>query len=583
MFGTDEKPINANEKPIVNPEYFEARRGLFYLNDTCGIASYISALPNSIMEGWLAIELLLRRNHFLDISIFIYPIDEKEMLNRLDAKISELESKIREYEEKGREDVEPLRKEKEILELFRDKLILRQSKLFRANFLFYILSKSEENVENCYDSFRRRLQGINLVVSRVRYKVLEAFKSLLPEFHDLLPTHEIVDSDFLSASFPFVKSGLIHESGILYGFEVFTGHPIIIDRFKLAGHNEVIIGKIGSGKSFFAKLETLRWYVLDPKIKLYLVDPLSGFKDLADLLNAQVVKVGEVKINPLDLFILNDKSVVSQINEKISDLMDFFSVFYSEIGEKLNKIEAGVLRRAIFNAYKKGKVTENFIGNVTINDVYNKLLEVTRNYEEKQAAKNLLSSFEAFKTDLNMFNGRTEINTNSRVIYFDFSGVRTGTTVRPVVMHAILSWISAIIRGSFERKIVTIDEAHYFLSSLNIRKFLEKCVRHSRHYKAGYTLITQGFNEFLSNKEGMTILNNTDIFLIFKQDAIPDRILKLLDISEDCEKLIKEAVQGKISRFSTALLVLPGKDTFYINITSSPAEAAALSVSGKGC
>ncbi|RLI79367.1 hypothetical protein DRP05_04205 [Archaeoglobales archaeon] len=563
------------DRCIAAPELVEVEKGLISINGRPMIISYIAAYPAKVYEGWIADELVWKPFN-IDVVQFVEPMPEERIVAELNRKITQLEAKLAEMRGKGRIDTQSIEQELEYFYRYRELLTARRTKLFTMS-TYFAVSADRNAVEDAFVDFSKRMKAKGAQLKRIRYRMLDAFKAFLPENRDLLKRKVLVDSDAASSCFFFSFPKIMHENGVLYGFDAATRSPVIIDRFRFAGHNEVVVGKIGSGKSFFVKLEMLRWMLNDSNIKIFLVDPLGGFADLAAVLGAQRVVVGKATMNPLDIIVPEGVSARDVLREKLMSLMEFFSTFFEEeIGSPVDKTESGVLRKAILKAYsKKG------YGRAIIGDVISELENVAESEEERSAASRLKAALNAFTSELSMFNGQTDIEIYGRAVYFDFSQVE-GVIRSPLLLHAVLTWISSRVRGEGGKKIVVIDEAHYFMRYKQIRAFLEREIRHSRHYKVGYTLVSQSFAEFAEHEEGKVMLSNANIVVIFRLDSMPEEIRRMLGISKFGEQFVKEAAQGKVAGYSSALLVLPGENSYHINVLASPAEIEFLGSAGRG-
>jgi len=167
------------------------------------------------------------------------------------------------------------------------------------------------------------------------------------------------------------------------------------------------------------------------------------------------------------------------------------------------------------------------------------------------------------------------------VVYFDFSAIEA-LSKKPLIMHVVYSWIYHRAKKDPRKILLYIDEAHYYFKFKALRDLLEKMIRHSRHYKLGVTLITQGLNEFLAYDETRNILANTHTRLIFRLEEISDEAREILRLSEGDIELIKTARQGKESGFSTCLFTAPGYGNFELLVLASDGEKEAFGKLGRG-
>jgi hypothetical protein len=98
-----------------------------------------------------------------------------------------------------------------------------------------------------------------------------AFKTTLPLCLDRLKVIRNMDTTSVATTFPFTSSELTANEGILYGINKHNGSLIIFDRFSLENANSVIFAKSGSGKSYFVKLEALRYMMFGSQV--IVIDP----------------------------------------------------------------------------------------------------------------------------------------------------------------------------------------------------------------------------------------------------------------------------------------------------------------------
>ena len=134
------------------------------------------------------------------------------------------------------------------------------------------------------------------------FRNLQGFNSSLPLNIDELQVWRNFDTGSLSTFFPFVSQNITSTSGILYGINSFNSSLVIFDRFKLPNANSIIFATSGSGKSYLAKLEALRYLIQGTDI--IVLDPEGEYKNLAGAAGGTFVDVSLKSphhINPFDL------------------------------------------------------------------------------------------------------------------------------------------------------------------------------------------------------------------------------------------------------------------------------------------
>ncbi|MEI6092035.1 MAG: DUF87 domain-containing protein, partial [bacterium] len=134
------------------------------------------------------------------------------------------------------------------------------------------------------------------------FQQVEAFKSVIPTGTDLINIHQKLNSEPLSSIFPFISFDLTSTKGILYGVNRHNSSLVIFDRFSLENYNSVTFAKSGSGKSYFTKLEILRYLMFD--VDVIIIDPEREYEFLSEAVGGRYFNISlssEHHINPFDL------------------------------------------------------------------------------------------------------------------------------------------------------------------------------------------------------------------------------------------------------------------------------------------
>ena len=157
----------------------------------------------------------------------------------------------------------------------------------------------------------------------------------------------------LAASFPFISSDLITNTGIMYGINSHTGGLVIFDRFnsQLPNMNSVILATSGAGKSFTVKLEILR-YLLNG-VDIIVIDPESEYQALCEKVGGTYVNIATSSqqfLNPFDMPPLIEDIEYGKGDLLRSQIMNLVSLIQILIG-KLSPEEEALLDKALQNTY----------------------------------------------------------------------------------------------------------------------------------------------------------------------------------------------------------------------------------------
>lgn len=114
-----------------------------------------------------------------------------------------------------------------------------------------------------------------------RFKMNQAARTAAPIFKDRLSQTRIVPGTTAAAGFPWAVQDTINEGGIVFGVDAASDHPIVLNRFDWEAGHVSRMGKIGSGKSFAAKLETLRSAERYDDLHVVLIDPKQEYRAIS--------------------------------------------------------------------------------------------------------------------------------------------------------------------------------------------------------------------------------------------------------------------------------------------------------------
>jgi len=249
---------------------------------------YIDEYPERLPFGWLSEILNAETSGLVDVVQTTRPVsgDQRDWMDRMLARTeSELSSSRNPSRETG------LQQQKQDLE---DLIDLEISGGTLVNYGVYIVARGETPGEA-----RRTLEAVRSVLKRFRVESCEprnlsqAVKRVSPFHNSRFYRTEIVPTFSAATGFSFATKGVIEPGGVLFG-TYSNGTQVILDRFSWdAGHISVM-GKTGSGKTYWTKLMLLRSYRNLEDVEIYVVDPKRrDYGDFVEALGAETVYVGD--------------------------------------------------------------------------------------------------------------------------------------------------------------------------------------------------------------------------------------------------------------------------------------------------
>ena len=216
---------------------------------------------------------------------------------------------------------------------------------------------------------------------------------------------------------PFTTQEL-YQSGkesLYYGLNALSNNLIMVDRKKLKNPNGLILGTPGSGKSFSAKREIANAFLVTDD-DIIINDPEGEYSPLVNRLKGQVIKISPNStqfVNPMDI-----NANYSEEDNPLSLKADFIlSLCELVVGGKegLLPVEKTVIDRCVHLIYRKyfaDPCPENM---PILEDLYNALLQ-----QDEKEAHHVATALEIYvKGSLNLFNHRTNVNVNNRIVCYD--------------------------------------------------------------------------------------------------------------------------------------------------------------------
>lgn len=366
---------------------------------------------------------------------------------------------------------------------------------------------------------------------------------MIPLATDKLRVSRNITSNALSACFPFTSSFLnLNSDGIMFGVNANNHIPIILDQYKFANYNGIVLGSSGGGKSFFTKLYIIR--NLLKEMQTYIIDPQGEYSELTQKYDGQVIEISrdsKTSINPLDL-------MGRDFGDKILSLMDLFKIMLGELTE----VQKNALDKALIKTYADKHIVPDQPDTwtakpPTIGELYKTLEEEQRRAGrmEKVTFDALLNRLRIYATgSFSFLNKPTSINLDKKIISFNIKDMPS--QVKPTMMFLILDYLYEVCQKNKERKLVVVDEAWTLLRHGEHSDYLYRICKTARKFGTGLVLVTQEVNDLLNSQAGNTVLANTSWKLLLRQE--PAVILELGEkfrLKEEEKKFVLTADKGE--------------------------------------
>lgn len=304
------------------------------------------------------------------------------------------------------------------------------------------------------------------------------------------------------------------------------------EHFNFVLENGVIAHN--SGKSFSAKREILNVFLITND-DVIICDPEGEYAPLVNALNGQVIRISatgkkdEEKqyVNPMDINLnySDDENPVSLKSDFIISLCELMVGGKKGLeGDEISIIDRCV--KEVYIKYLENPIPENM---PILEDLYNRL----RAYKDA-AAQHIATCMEIYVTgSLNVFNHRTNVDINNRIVCFDIKGL--GKQLKKIGMLIMQDQVWNRVTINRELKKFTryyIDEFHLLLKEEQTAAYSVEIWKRFRKWGGIPTGITQNVKDLLSSREIENIFENSDFIYMLNQAAGDRKILaKTLNIS----------------------------------------------------
>ena len=583
-------PSGLTTKDFIAPSSFRFGDGrTFRMGRKLGAVSFLEILAPELNDRMLS-DILDLENGII-VNLHIRSIDQSEAIKTIKRKITDLDKmKIEEQKKAVRSgyDMDIIPSDlatfgSEAKNLLQD-LQSRNERMFLLTFLVVNMEDTKRKLDNDIFATAGFAQKNNCALTRLDYLQEAGFMSSIPLGENLIPIQRGLTTSSTAIFIPFITQELFQRGAALYyGLNALSNNMILCDRKKLKNPNGLILGTPGSGKSFAAKREITNIFLITDD-DIIICDPEAEYFSLVQRLGGQVIRLSPAGkgmdgkpqyVNPMDIN-LN----YSEDDNPLALKSDFIlSLCELVIGGKegLQPVEKTVIDRAVRNVYRPFLADPAPERMPILGDLYDELLR----QPEPEAAR-IAAALELYVSgSLNVFNHRTNVELNNRLVCFDIK--QLGKQLKKLGMLIVQDQVwNRVTVNRAEKKATRyyMDEFHLLLKEEQTAAYSVEIWKRFRKWGGIPTAITQNVKDLLSSREVENIFENSDFVLMLNQ-AQGDRAIlaKQLNISPQQMKYVTHTEAGEGLIFY-GNVVLPFIDRFptdtelYRLLTTKPEEVS---------
>ena len=452
-----------------------------------------------------------------------------------------------------------------------------------------VITYKKEEIDYLLNKIEGLLQSQGMQTRRAYFREEALFSSCLPLMINRYEIKETARKNILTngllATYPFISSSICENNGIYVGKSIYNNSLIFINRFeekKYKNANMCVFGTSGAGKSFYIKLNIIRYRLMG--IEQYVIDSEREYNKLCNELDGEILKIGptsETYVNVLEIREDSLEDGKGYLATKISRLIGFFNLIFGEMNEE----EKAIIEDKLIEMYKEkgitfddnslyeyieknNKVEKNFKNSLKM-PILEDLFNILDKEIDTQKFKIKLIPF--VKGSLNFFNNYTNVKLDNKLIIADIYDLGEENFKYGMYLFTEIFW-DKIKKERKIKKVIYIDEIWRLIgvtSNKEVASFIYKIFKTIRKYSGSAVAATQDISDLFSLDDGIfgkSILNNSNIKTFFALEEENIKILRQYTNISD-----KEAIDIKTLKRGECLFIAGG-DHILANVEATNIE-----------
>ena len=565
-----EKELIKKQKDELSPSYINLKNPR-YMEIDGKYCSSLLVVDYSREQRDLIFKPLIDTNININMSIFYEEQDPYKVVKDLTYNIGNTAVDLEAG--KNKQDIDIVEYTHDDAKYIRKQLQVNDEAFYYLYVYITIYNEDLKDLKTNTDKIISILQSRGIKVRQAYFRQEQAFFSTLPLMINHKDVKEATKKNILTeglvATYPFISSSICDTSGIFIGKNIYNNSLIFVDRYdqeKYKNANMCVFGTSGAGKSYYIKLNILRYRLFG--IEQYVIDPEREYTGLCNKLEGTLLKLGPNSETYINVFDIRKESIEKGekgfLANKIIKLIGFFNLVFGELDEE----EKGLIEEKIIQTYEKKninfddkslyknnenkKIFKETIDMPILEDFYNIL------GEDEKTKKYQIKLLPFVKGSLNFFNKFTNVKLNNKLIVADVYELGEENLKYGMYIFTELFW-DKIKENRKNKKAIYLDEIWRLIgvtSNKNVAGFVYKIFKTIRKYGGSAVAITQDISDLFSLEEGnfgKSILNNTSIKNFFSLEEENIKVLKkYTNISEKEEILFGKSRTEPVGQFVNA-------------------------------
>lgn len=418
-------------------------------------------------------------------------------------------------------------------------------KMFKVTCLVMVSADTAERLEDAAFQIVSTAAKHALKIEPLRFMQRAGMNSTLPLGLNHVPIQRTHVTASLAALMPFATQELVQmvPGAMYYGQNQLSNQLILAARGAFDTPMGWVLGKPGSGKSFYCKREMNNCTLGNPEDEILCIDPEDEYASQIRAYGGEVVDIAADSSNYLNPFDLSSRygdtsNPVAFKSEFVQTICDLLAG--GKMG--LDAVTLSVVDRVVAMLYADVDVRGGCDEMPTFIDFRKLLLE-----QPEPEARYLATALERYITgSLSVFTHRTNVDAHARIVSYNTK--RLGKQLKMLGMLIVIDQVWNRILENYERGVRTwvyIDEAQTFFDNPMAMKYFDDIYSRSRKYLGIPTGITQNVTRVLDHEVGRQMLMNSGFVVMLNQSPNDARALAdLFELSKQQQSYFTNAKPG---------------------------------------
>lgn len=472
--------------------------------------------PAQVTAGWLDRLIQVEEPH-IEIVMHIQPLASSPYIARQTRQLTGYRATQLLEERHGRDRNPYIKKALQEVGDLREKLVAQEEQVFGVSLYLLVRASSRRELGERSNRLLSLLKSLELSAVSLALEHHRGWLCTLPDGRDVLKRRKVLDTSSLITVFPFASSSLAMDRGILTGIMP-NGSLVVMNPSsdQLENGHEIKFSRSGAGKSYDEKMRIMRSLILGYHVLV--IDPEDEYRRVCEKFQGAAIRLsdGALKLNPLDLPASSDNQERNVLEEKVQSLLALCDLLMAEAGGSLSQKEKGYLSRCLVHVYGEKSITADRRTHGNPVPCMHDLYRVIRSGACGPDTYDLADRLERHRS---AFPRATEVRLDNPLVVFNIRDL--STDLRPVGLFLITDFVWTQIRQQQHPRprILCIDEAWALLQFAEGGRFLASIARRGRKYNLCLRVTTQDVEDFLGSEWGRTILVNSSMKFLMKQDS----------------------------------------------------------------